>query len=114
MGNVWLPRMPLVKICWYIMIASLHICISVHNDQLWLYTFRSVHIAESPTCVKISFVTPSDPGDFLFLYWLTVVWTSLSVTLSCDPMSLSEYSSFLAAVLLRFGVSFTGMLLPSS
>ena len=56
MGNVWLHVYPLSKDIG-IMIASLHVCGSVRNDQLWLYIFKCFHIAELPICVNISFVT---------------------------------------------------------
>ena len=49
------------------MIVSLHICGSVQNDQLWLYIFRSFHIAELSTCGNISFVTRSGLGDCFFI-----------------------------------------------
>jgi len=76
MDNVWLHVYPLSKDIG-IMIASLHICGSVRNDQLWLYIFKCFHIAELPICVNISFLaylcqvslllaTPM-PTCFLFL-----------------------------------------------
>ena len=72
------------------MIASLHICSSVHDDQLWLeFTYCSI----AQVCQHF-FVSPSGPRDFLFFQlaecclkcqklnsfiWSDVVWCRLSV-----------------------------------
>jgi len=70
---------PVVKIYWYNDCLPQHTYVAV-NGMTNCGVFSGVFIiAELPTCVNISFVTPARPRGFLFLYWLIAVWTSLSV-----------------------------------
>ena len=71
-----------------IMISCLHICGSVHDDQLWLYISRSLHIDELPKCVNILFVTPSGLETSCGFFQLGVLFESrlVSDTLVCDPI----------------------------
>jgi len=70
------------------MISFLHICGSVHDDQLWLYISRSLHIDELPKCVNILFVTPSGLETSCGFFQLGVLFESrlVSDTLVCDPI----------------------------
>ena len=85
------------------MIASLHICCSVWNDQLCFFQDFSYC-----TCINISLVTPSCPGNFLlfFVCWLTAVWTPLSARHSFMWSDVILLLLFLFSVLLLFDVSY--------
>ena len=67
MGNVWPPRVSIVKM---ILVQWLPPSIYVACTK-WpavVIDFQEFfYIAELPTCVNISFVTRSGPGDVLFL-----------------------------------------------